>query len=338
MRSISRLILVAFLSITILVQCGKQLSPEEMMTDFFQKKDVTILVTDSGLGGLSITADVASRLPKSGVFQKVRLVFFNSLFTNDGGYNSLKEESEKLRIFDVALKAMQKKYKPDLLLIGCNTLSVLYPKTRFAKKPAFPVIEIVQTGVDSILEEFDKNPHSDVIIFATRTTIGSEAHKRSLVDKGIEENQIIGQVCHRLAGFIERGIDSPETIELIRQFIEEAIHKRTNNESTLFASLNCTNYGYSIDQFKEIFSEIGFPSIEVIDPNPRMADVLFQEPYTGRFSDTSMSIEVVSKVEISKQKQDSLGSFLEQVSPDTAKALKEYSYSPNLFDPGRIKE
>jgi hypothetical protein len=97
---------------------------EETLTN---KKEITILVTDSGLGGLSVAADVAARLPESGVFEKARIVFYNALFHNSG-YNNLKTDAEKVRIFNAVLKAMNRRYHPDLL-IACNTLSVVYEKT-----------------------------------------------------------------------------------------------------------------------------------------------------------------------------------------------------------------
>ena len=35
-----------------------------------RKPDVTIVVTDSGLGGLSVAADLAARLPASGIVRR----------------------------------------------------------------------------------------------------------------------------------------------------------------------------------------------------------------------------------------------------------------------------
>jgi len=43
-----------------------------------QRSDVTILVTDSGLGGLSVAADLAARLPASGIVRSARIVFVNA--------------------------------------------------------------------------------------------------------------------------------------------------------------------------------------------------------------------------------------------------------------------
>lgn len=327
------IVTMIILSLALTVQCGKKRTNEELVQEMFEKKkDITILVTDSGLGGLSVAADVASRLENSGVFRSAKIVFFNALFHNKSGYNSLNSESEKLRIFDIALNAMKRKYDPDLLLIACNTLSVLYDKTDFSPKADFPVIGIVKTGVDLIDEYFKKHPDYTVLIFATKTTIGAGAHKKMLIEKGYATDQIIGQACHRLAGAIERGTNSQKTVGYIKKYVNQAL-TQVEPGKPIFASLNCTHYGYAMDVFKSAFEEAGFSDVHIIDPNPRMADFLFQQKYMHRYPKTDVSVEVVSRVEISQKKKDSLDGLLRAVSPMTADALQNYIFDPELFDP-----
>lgn len=333
MKKNTRLISYLVFILILTSQCTKKKDLNQMVSDFFtEHKNVTLLVTDSGLGGLSVAADVAARLSESGVFENARIVFFNSLFHNRSGYNSLKSEEEKARIFNIALKAMKKKYHPDLLLIACNTLSVLYDNTPFSNKANFPVIGIVATGVDLIAKQLDQNPDATALIFATKTTIGSNAHKNLLVSRGYPERQIVGQACHKLAGSIERGYDSEETIGYIKQYVTEALEKIYNPDAKIFASLNCTHYGYSMQQFKDVFAAVGYPEIEIIDPNPQMADFLFKPPYIHRYAKTNVTVEVVSKTKISEQEIKSLAKLLQQVSPATATAYENYQYNPDLFD------
>ena len=314
------------------LNCGAQKNVDQLLAEFFNNEDITILVTDSGLGGLSVAADVAARLPESGVFANAEIIFANSLFHSRSGYNSLDSEEEKARIFDAALNAMTKKYKPDLLLIACNTLSVVYHNTKYAKKADIPVIGIVETGVDLIAQQFDKTPEATAIIFATRTTISSESHKNLLVERGYAAEQIVGQACHRLAGSIERGYDSEETFEFIRGFVPEALQKVPNQEKPIFISLNCTHYGYSMDVWRQVFTEAGFPDIVILDPNPKMTNFLFDNNYMNRYPRTNVTVDVVSKVRVSEQNRESLESLLRISSPEFADALLNYKYDPELFD------
>ena len=311
--------------------CREARDRREMIEETLANKaDVTILVTDSGLGGLSVAADVAARLPESGVFRSARIVFYNALFHNSG-YNNLKTEAEKVRIFNAVLKAMNRRYQPDLLLIACNTLSVVYDKTPFAQRAPFPAVGIVETGVDLIARELEKQPEASVLVFGTLTTIESNAHRNLLVERGFAADRIIGQACHRLAGAIERGTASEETVGYIRRFVGEALAKLQDPATPVFGSFNCTHYGYTRRQFEEAFAAAGRPGIVLLDPNPLMADFIFQPPYVGRFPRTEVSVEVISKLEITKQERASIGPLLRAVSPLTADAFENYTLDPCLF-------
>jgi glutamate racemase len=306
-------------------------SREAMIEDVLQnREDVVIVVTDSGLGGLSVAAELAARLPKSGIFRRARIVYYNALF-HDIGYNGLESEAEKARIFDAVLKAMDKRYRPDLLLIACNTLSVVYENTKFSRRAPFPVVGILETGVDLIAQQFEKTPEATAILFATRTTIASETHKNRLVALGIPPGRIVGQACHLLAGAIERGPESEETSALIRQFVGEALEKVGDSSRPIFGSFNCTHYGYARETFAAAFAEAGHPDIALVDPNPRMIDFMFRLPYLHRFLKTDVEVKVVSKLKITEDERAAIGPLIAAVSPAAAEALDEYRLDPELF-------
>lgn len=96
--------------------------------------DVTIVVTDSGLGGLSVVADLAARLPPSEIPRMARVVFVNALLDDSIGYDDIPKLADKVRVFDAALAAMETRDQPDLILIACNTLSVFYDETEHARR------------------------------------------------------------------------------------------------------------------------------------------------------------------------------------------------------------
>jgi glutamate racemase len=324
--------LITIVAGLIAASCGNPAkSRQARIEDVLSKnEDITILVTDSGLGGLAVAADVAARLPASGVFRRARIVFYNALFDNIG-YNGIESESGKARIFDTVLRAMEKRYHPDILLIACNTLSVVYDHTPFSRKAPFPAVGIVETGVDLIAEQFAKTPEATVLIFGTKTTIASEAHKKALIALGIPAERIVGQACHKLAGAIERGTASEETVGYIRQFVGEALAQAGGPGRPLFASFNCTHFGYARPQFAEAFAAAGYPAVELLDPNPRLADFMFKPPFLHRHAVTDVTVEVVSKLEITQQERDSIGPLLRAVSPTAADALQGYVHDPGLF-------
>jgi glutamate racemase len=306
------------------------------------KADVTIVVTDSGLGGLSVAAELAARLPGSGSFRSARIVFVNALLDDAIGYNDLTFDSDKLRVFDAALDAMEKRYRPDLILVACNTLSVLYGRTEHAKEGATPVHEIVGLGAGQIARQMAATPGGTAVVFATRTTIESEAHKQLLVQQGIAGNHVVGQACHRLAGAIERGADSEETANYVRTFVGEALSRLPEDHGPLVVSLNCTHYGYVKSLWESDLAAAGYPGTKVLDPNPLMADVVLKESGEKRYPTTKVTVEVVSKTPIGPDVKASLGKLLRTVSPMTADALFDYQLVPDLFgvriDPAAIRK
>jgi len=300
--------------------------------DLFQKEDVTIVVTDSGLGGLSIVADAEQRMRAFKNFRSVRLVFFNALFSEQGGYNSLRSRDEKIRVFDSALLSIMEKFDPDMILIGCNTLSVLYPDTAFSRETGVPVTGIVDAGVDLIAQGLRQHPESRVLIFGTQTTVAEGTYKRELMGKGFLPERIFQQACPDLVPYIERGYDSDETEMLISAYAAEAFKNLPDPSAPVLVSLNCTHYGYSLDLWRRAFEDQGVQPAAFLDPNHRMLDFLFVPETRDRYKDTRVAVEVVSMVEIGKARQESIGSRLRDISPQTSEALAGYQWDPGLFE------
>ena len=299
---------------------------------FFQEKRVTIAVTDSGLGGLSVVAEAIRKMKEARIFERADFVFFNALFSNEGGYNSLKTRPEKILVFDSALESLHRNFHPDLILIGCNTLSVLYKDTQFSKRTKIPVVGIVNTGVELIADGMRDHAEASVIIFGTPTTILEGTYQEGLMKKGFAAERIHAQSCPELESFIENDPQGDEAEMLISGFVSEAIQKLPSPPPPLLVSLNCTHYGYSLPFWEKAFAEAGVAPLPILNPNSRMTDILANREYVGRHHKTEVSIKVVSMVEISRQKIESLAPWLGQISPETAEALRRQEHRPSLFE------
>jgi len=311
---------------------GRDLPQNASLEGFFQKQRVTVAVTDSGLGGLSVLAEAVRRMKETRTFKEADFVFFNSLFSNEGGYNSLKTREEKIRVFDNALESLENNFRPDIVLIACNTLSVLYDGTGFAKRCKVPVVRIVDPGIALIAGAMREHPEASVIIFGTPTTMAERTFQEGLVKQGFAASRIHAQSCPELESFIENDSRSEETGMLISGFVSEAIQRLPSPPPPLLISLNCTHYGYSLPFWEKALEESAVKPLAILNPNPRMTDVLINGEYKGRFDKTEISIRVVSMVEIGPRKVDSLSPWLERISPETAAALRRYEKRSGLFE------
>lgn len=334
MKTDFRALIPLFLLILIYASCAENptFAREDSIRNLFRKNEVTIAIVDSGLGGLSILADAAERSKNWKSFQKINFIFFNALFSNRGGYNTLKTHQEKVCVFDSALASLEKNYNPDLILIGCNTLSILYDDTVFAGRTTTPVMGIIDAGVELISNSLKDYPESIIILFATQTTVTENTHEKQLVKKGFLPERIVYQACPELARYIETDYKGDDTDMLILAYVDEALQKINDWSAPLLVSLNCTHYGYSLDLWKNAFRSLGVEPLAILNPNAKMNDFLFRARYQDRFKNTEISVRIVSMVEIGQKKVESLGSFLFPLSPQTADALRKYEWKEDLFE------
>lgn len=303
-----------------------------------QKKDhLKIIVTDSGLGGLSVQALLNKELQNSR-FQNIEIVYFNSLAHPQYGYNSLKNKSDKLSVFNNALIGMVK-HEPDIILIACNTLSVIYHQTEISKQINIPVIGIVENGVEMVLEAVKNHLNYDIIILGTETTINSNQHKKSLIEKGIVSNKIITQACKNLESEIQNDPKGKKVRELIEKYLVETENKIVDKSAKQFVLFACTHYGYSTNIFNEVCSDLFGNNFEILNPNLKMAKVLNEQSISEMKVNTSIKNKVLSKVKLFEVQIENLSELLKIDSIDTAQALKDYEYVPELFDfdKGRYK-
>jgi len=331
-----RFVLLFILLAALCAECvscgGKQESGRSgELEQFFSRKKVTIAITDSGLGGLSIMADAVRKMEMYKIFDEVEFIFYNALFSTEGGYNSLVDRKEKIRIFDRALAGLRDHYDPDIIVIGCNTLSVIYGETGFASGAGMPVIGIVDTGVEMILRSIGDYPGSKVIIFGTQTTIDEGSYRSRLKEAGIADERIVDQACPDLTNYIERGYDSYETEMLIGAYVGEALEKAGTDHGPFFASLNCTHYGYSMVSWKEAFEFYETSPMGILNPNDELVDFLFPQNLRNRNEMSKITVRVVSKVRIEQSRLESIAGFIREKSPETTEAILGYELKEDLF-------
>lgn len=304
----------------------------DWLPGLLEQESITIVVTDSGLGGLSVLADAAEKFKHHPVFKNVDLIFFNALFTDEAGYNSLQTRDEKLAVFSSALQSMQDRYAPDIILVACNTLSVLVPDTEFARTSSVPLVGIVEDGVEQIARQLREKPMAKNIIFATQTTVDEGTHKNLLLEQGFTDKQIMTQSCPQLTLHIEQGYDSEYTEMLIDAYVDEALSNMGETDGPLSVSFNCTHFGYAMDFWKLAFSSRGVEVTEFLDPNTRMIDFLLPVDLQQRYQQSEVSLKVVSMIDIPQDRQDSIGRWLHTASPASETALRQFELIPGLFD------
>ncbi len=295
------------------------------------KDDWRVVITDSGLGGLSICAELEKRLRGAAGERAVRLVYVNAWPDSRGGYNDLPDAASRADVLDKALAAMTA-FRPGLILIACNTLSVLYELTGFSRAPAVPVAGIIEEGVDLFHDALTRDPGGALVLFGTRTTIESGEHVRRLTRRGIDARRVFGAACHGLAGAIDKDPDSPGLTGLVEECVSRAL-EGIKVGGRLYAGLCCTHYSYIADIFRTSLRRRTGARVEILDPNEHLVSSLTSgmEGRRPESPEADIEVEVVSKVELGDAQRRAVARRLEPVSVRTARALLEYTRTPELF-------
>lgn len=290
----------------------------------------TVVLTDSGLGGLLICAGLERRL-RGLPGPLVRLVYVNAWPEAGRGYNDLPDLAARAAVFDRALMAIAA-LGPSLVLIACNTLSVVYEATAFRRAPAAPVTGILDVGTALFAEALGGDPEAVLALFGTRTTIGSGEHVRRLAAHGIDPRRVVAEPCHGLAAAIDRDPCAPAIAGLVDECVARAA-PRLPAGAPVLAGLACTHYAYVGGDFRESLRRRAGSEASVLDPGARFVDVLAGGPGSrpSQGPPRRIEIEVVSKVELPEAQREAVARRVEPLSPAVASALRAYRRQPRLF-------
>jgi len=289
---------------------------------------VHILITDSGVGGLSVCAYAERFVRTHGFSEPVRLTFANAAPENDYGYNSMPSREVKLQTFDRFLRNVTERYAPDFIYIACNTLSVLLPDTPYFQNAVIPVKGIIETGAELLLRELETDPQSVAMIFGTQTTIDAGAYPRLLQEHGVDASRIVSQACPGLADTISEDREGVRTGAEIRRWVGAAIEKMQHAGAPVVACLACTHYGYRKDLFAAALAEAGMRAT-VVNPNERAVDDIFGEQ--AERTHHEVDVQFVTRYAIPTATIEALTWFLGEISPRTVAAMKSFVHVPDLF-------
>ncbi len=292
-----------------------------------------LLITDSGVGGLSVCAYAEEFLRMHSIGEPVRLTYVNASPENDFGYNSMASRQEKLENFDRFLHIVAREYSPDMIFVACNTLSVLMADTNFAKNATLPMQGIVETGVNRLIRDLGKEPEAVVTIFGTETTIDEQTYTVLLKTNGIDESRVVAQACPSLADTISEDLSGLEAQAKINEYVGEAVRKSHVPVTRHLTYLACTHYGYRQGHFVNAFKDRGIAT-QIVNPNEIVVEDLFVS--SGNYDivpgrENPVDVEFVARYRIPETALETISFFLEGIAPRTIQAFTNFTYLPDLF-------
>ena len=223
----------------------------------------TIVVFDSGLGGLTVFREVKAARPDA----HFAYVADDAAFP----YGDMPEEALITRILHVIGKAIAD-HKPDLVVVACNTASTLALK-ELRSRYKVPFVGTVPAIKPACAQSKSKR----VAVLGTQATVNRE-YTKALIREFAAGCDVVLDGSPRLASYAEAELagtpvgDKEIAAELAACFVD-ADGKRTDT-----IVLACTHYPLLLERFK---ANAPWP-VDWIDPAPaiarRVADLLHEQP------------------------------------------------------------
>ncbi len=324
-------VILAWICLPVSVAFVTPAAAQEGLRSLARKDTLRLLLTDSGLGGLSVAAQMDSIARRTRAYRHLDVVFCNALPESDYGYNHMTTDAERSEVFRDALEGMVRSYAPDAVFIACNTLSVVYRKEP-ADIPAWiPVVDIVTLGTERLAAASVEHPDAVMVLLGTPTTIAAGDHKNDLVGRGVPEDRIVVQECGELASEIQLDARSDMVDTMIGLYAGEALSKVSPDARGIIAGLVCTHYGYRSASFAGALSGTGSRQVMMVDPNDAMSSMMFRLAQGRSFDSATVRVRVISRAELTAGEIRSIAGLVRPTSPATAAALEQYERRMDLF-------
>lgn len=287
-----------------------------------------LIVTDSGLGGLAACAGLERAWRELAPQHALRLTYVNAWPDDGVGYNDLPDVPARAQAFDRVLGYIDAQ-APDLLVIACNTLSILYAHTAHRAQGRTPVQGIVDGGVALFVGELMSRPASAIVLLGTRTTIESGVHRDALLRAGIDAARVGSASCHGFATAIEAGPEGEAATRALEACAAAAVAAAPEG-MPLYLGLCCTHYGFVAARLARAVAQVAGSEVIPLDPNRRLVEDVLRRvgvpPLPAGNSGASADIEVsvLSKVALDDGKRRAMAAAIEGDAPLTAEALRQY--------------
>jgi len=196
----------------------------------------SIVVLDSGLGGLSIWQEIQNKLP-----------YESTIYIGDNGYApySNKTSSYIQRRLEKIL-AYIKTLHIKLVVLACNTITVAgvdYFRSILPDIPVVGVVPVIKTAA-----KVTKTNH--ITVFSTEYTARSEYLTHLINEFSPPPIMVTRTGCTELVEMIENGIIEGKELDTILKK-----HLQTPNVSTDVVVIGCTHFAYITHAIKKVLGD-----------------------------------------------------------------------------------
>lgn len=180
-------------------------------------------VFDSGLGGLTVLAELIKELPDE-----------NYIYVGDTArvpYGARSKETIQKYSLEIASYLIKQDVK--ILVVACNTVSS-YALDVLKNTFSIPIVGVIEPAIQSF---FKNSKNTSVAVIGTRATINSKTYQK-IIHSYDPEIYVFSKACPLFVPIVEENwIDNDVTYEIIKQYLNEINEKKIDD-----IILGCTHY------------------------------------------------------------------------------------------------
>lgn len=201
-------------------------------------------VFDSGLGGLSVAAEILRALPNE------RIIYFADNAHVPYGERPMEEVQQ----FALGICGFLIEKGAKVIVMACNMSSAVALDIARQQYPETPIIGMIEPGARAALDASKGKP---IGVLATTGTVKSEAYKRTISNIAPLSN-VIQQACPKFVPLVESGqSDSEEAEAAACTYVEPLVREGCNT-----VVLGCTHYPF----LRRAIESAAGSNITIIDP------------------------------------------------------------------------
>ena len=202
-----------------------------------------IAVFDSGLGGLTVVAQLRRALPNDW------FVYFGDTARVPYGCKS----ADTVKRFAIQAVEFLLQFDPKVIVAACNTASAMALET-LQEVVDIPVVGVIEPGAKAAVQAAKQRC---IAVIGTEATINSQAYHRAIWQLDAQA-RIVAKACPLLVAMVEEGREPTEpAVELV---VGEYLQGLKEHDPSVLL-LGCTHYPL----LREAFGKAMGPAVSLID-------------------------------------------------------------------------
>jgi glutamate racemase len=207
--------------------------------------DAPIAIFDSGVGGLTVAAAIAKRLPDE------RLIYLGDTARLPYGTKS----AETVTRYAVQATRTLMRFNPKMIVIACNTASAVALPVLTAAYASVPVVGVVDPGARAAVAA---SRGGAIAVIATEGTVRGGAYVRA-IHALKPEAHVVQRACPLFVALAEEGWTQGPVPDLAAQRYLKDIFEKPDHPDTLV--LGCTHFPVLVDAI----TKAAGPNVTLVD-------------------------------------------------------------------------